>query len=351
MKIALLTDTHFGARNDSIIFSDFFRKFYENIFFPTLKERGITEVIHLGDVVDRRKFINYKTLNSMKEMLFNPLKEIGVNIKLIIGNHDCYYKNTTSINSMNELTKGMPHVTVYDEPAEISLDGKNQAVFIPWICNENEDQTRELIEKTRVPVAFGHLQIEGIEQHKGSFAIEGHSLSMFKAFQKVYSGHFHHKSETGNITYLGNPYEITWADYNDKRGFHIYDTETMETEFIENPYSMFHKIYYDDEKTDYGDLSKYKDSYVKIIIRNKNNSYLFEALMDKLFDVGIGHISVVDNLFDIEDLGEDIENMEDVEDTMSVIRSCVDGLQFDNKEPLNKLMQDLYNEALTMETV
>jgi hypothetical protein len=125
----------------------------------------------------------------------------------------------------------------------------------------------------------------------------------------------------------------------------------METEFIENPYSMFHKIYYDDEKTDYGDLSKYKDSYVKIIIRNKNNSYLFEALMDKLFDVGIGHISVVDNLFDIEDLGEDIENMEDVEDTMSVIRSCVDGLQFDNKEPLNKLMQDLYNEALTMETV
>ena len=174
---------------------------------------------------------------------------------------------------------------------------------------------------------------------------------MFKAFQKVYSGHFHHKSETGNITYLGNPYEITWADYNDKRGFHIYDTETMETEFIENPYSMFHKIYYDDEKTDYGDLSKYKDSYVKIIIRNKNNSYLFEALMDKLFDVGIGHISVVDNLFDIEDLGEDIENMEDVEDTMSVIRSCVDGLQFDNKETLNKLMQDLYNEALTMETV
>ncbi len=351
MKIALLTDTHFGARNDSLIFNDFFKKFYENIFFPTLKERGITEVIHLGDVVDRRKFINYKTLNSMKEMLFNPLKEMGVNIKIIIGNHDCYYKNTLAVNSMTELTKGMPHVTVYDEPAEISLDGKNQAVFIPWICNENEEQSRELIEKTRAPVAFGHLQIEGIEQHKGSFAIEGHSPSMFKAFQKVYSGHFHHKSETGNITYLGNPYEITWADYNDKRGFHIYDTETMETEFIENPYSMFHKIYYDDEKTDYGDLSKYKDSYVKIIIRNKNNSYLFEALMDKLFDVGIGHISVVDNLFDIEDLGEDIENMEDVEDTMSVIRSCVDGLQFDNKEPLNKLMQDLYNEALTMETV
>ena len=94
MKIALITDTHFGARNDSLIFSDFFRKFYENVFFPTLKERGITDVIHLGDVVDRRKFINYKTLNSMKEILFVPLKEMGGNIKIIVGNHDIYYKNS-----------------------------------------------------------------------------------------------------------------------------------------------------------------------------------------------------------------------------------------------------------------
>ena len=125
----------------------------------------------------------------------------------------------------------------------------------------------------------------------------------------------------------------------------------METEFIENPYSMFHKIYYNDEKMDYGDLSKYENCYVKIIIENRNNSYMFEALMDKLLNVGVGHISVVDNLFDIEDLGDDIENMEDVEDTMSVIKSCVDGLQIENKDELNLLMQNLYNEALTAETV
>jgi len=180
-----------------------------------------------------------------------------------------------------------------------------------------------------------------------------HVGSQFReeAFQKVFSGHFHHPSETGNITYLGNPYEITWSDYNDSRGFHIYDTETMETEFIQNPYSMFHKIYYDDDKLDYGDLSQYEDCYVKIIVQKKNNSYLFETLMDKLIDVGVGHISVVDNLFDIEDIGDDIESMEDVEDTMSVIRSCVDGLEIENKEYLNKLMQDLYNEALTVETI
>jgi len=351
MKYALITDTHFGARNDSLVFSNFFQKFYKNIFFPTLKERNIKSVIHLGDVVERRKFINFKTLNSMKDILFDPLDEMGGDIKIIIGNHDIYYKNTLSVNSMNELTKGMPHVTVYDEPCEVSLTNDHKVVFLPWICDDNEKQTKELIEKTRTKVAFGHLHIQGAEHIKGSISFDGHSPSMFKAFQKVFSGHFHHPSETGNITYLGNPYEITWSDYNDPRGFHIYDTETMETEFIQNPYSMFHKIYYDDDKLDYGDLSQYEDSYVKIIVQKKNNSYLFETLMDKLIDVGVGHISVVDNLFDIEDIGDDIESMEDVEDTMSVIRSCVDGLEIENKEPLNQLMQDLYNEALTVETI
>ena len=351
MKIALLTDTHFGARNDSLIFSDFFRKFYENIFFPTLKERGITEIIHLGDVVDRRKFINFKTLNSMKDIFFDPLGEMGGNIKLIIGNHDCYYKNTLSVNSMNELTKGMSHVTVYDEPCEVSLTDDHKVVFLPWICDDNEKQTKELIEKTRTKVAFGHLHIQGAEHIKGSVSFDGHSPKMFRAFQHVFTGHFHHRSTTENITYLGNPYEITWSDYNDPRGFHIYDTETMEVEFIPNPYSMFYKIYYNDEKNDYGDLSKYENCYVKIIIENRNNSYLFQILMDKLVDVGVGHISVVDNLFDIEDMGDDIENMEDVEDTMSIIKSCVDGLQIENKESLNLLMQNLYNEALTVETI
>ena len=201
---------------------------------------------------------------------------------------------------MTELTKGMSHVTVYDKPTEVSLTDEHKVLFVPWICDDNEEETKELIEKTRTMVVFGHLQLVGIEQNKGSLSIDGYSSSMFKAFQRVFSGHFHHRSTTGNITYLGNPYEITWSDYNDPRGFHIYDTETMETEFIENPYSMFYKIYYNDEKNDYGDLSKYENCYVKIIIENRNNSYLFQMLMDKLVDVGVGHISVVDNLFDMK---------------------------------------------------
>ena len=53
MKIALLNDTHFGVRNDSMIFDDFLHKLYEEVFFPYLDEHNIKTLIHLGDVVDR----------------------------------------------------------------------------------------------------------------------------------------------------------------------------------------------------------------------------------------------------------------------------------------------------------
>ena len=61
MKTGSLNDTHFGARNDSPAFIKYFNRFYDEIFFPYLQEHNITTLIHLGDVVDRRKFINYNT--------------------------------------------------------------------------------------------------------------------------------------------------------------------------------------------------------------------------------------------------------------------------------------------------
>ena len=103
MKIAIINDTHFGARNDNQNFSDFFFKFYDEIFFPTLIERGITTCIHMGDVMDRRKYVSYKTATDFRQGFINRFKELNIDLHITVGNHDTYYKNTSEVNSMEEL--------------------------------------------------------------------------------------------------------------------------------------------------------------------------------------------------------------------------------------------------------
>ena len=103
MKIALITDTHWGARGDSLTFLNYFRKFYDNVFFPYLEEHNIKTLIHLGDVVDRRKFINFKILNDLRTNFIERLWKMGVDTHIIIGNHDTFHKNTNELNSLQEI--------------------------------------------------------------------------------------------------------------------------------------------------------------------------------------------------------------------------------------------------------
>ena len=67
MKIAIINDTHFGARNDSPLFLEYFMSFFEKQFFPYCKEHGITKVLHLGDLMDRRKYVNFNTLAEVRK--------------------------------------------------------------------------------------------------------------------------------------------------------------------------------------------------------------------------------------------------------------------------------------------
>ena len=355
MKVAIITDTHFGARNDSQMFSNYFKKFYEEIFFPTLEKRGIRTVIHMGDVVDRRKFINWKTVYQMREVFFDACYGRYINLHIIIGNHDVFFRNTNIVNSMEGLRIESNHqFHVYTEPTEIELDG-TKLFMQPWICDENREQSLKAIQDTEAQILFGHLEVKGFEMHIGSFSREGVDARMFQKFDMAMSGHFHHKSDNGNIYYLGNPYQITWSDYKDPRGFHIFDTETRELEFILNPLEMFHKIYYDDDKTTLEsiqneDYSQYKDCYVKVVVIKKNNPFWFDTLIDKLYKEDVGDISIVEN-FDEDFLIGDENLIDEAEDTMTILSKYVNSLNIDNKKELDSLMQSLYTESLSMETV
>jgi DNA repair exonuclease SbcCD nuclease subunit len=250
MKLCVLGDTHFGMRGDSLEFHKYIKKFYDDIFFPYLKENNITTVFQLGDLFDRRKFINFNSLYLCRKYFFDKLKENNITFYTILGNHDISFKNTLEVNSPQLLLKDYDNITVYDDFATIDFDGVAFDI-IPWLCPENEETIFKAINESKSQLAFGHFEIDGFEMDRGNICRGGIDKNKLIKYDMVLTGHFHHKSDDGHIYYVGTPNEMTWADYNDPRGFHIFDTATREMEFIQNPYRMFHKINYDDGAQDF----------------------------------------------------------------------------------------------------
>ena len=351
MKIALITDTHYGVRNDSKVFADFQNKFFNNIFLPYLKEHNITNVLHLGDLMDRRKYINYVTLKNVRDNFITPLLEANIKIDIVVGNHDTYYKNTNAVNSLNELFTGLVNI-YWDEPVELEFEGC-KILFCPWICEDNYDKTMKAIENTSARVLMGHFEIEGFEMYRGSVCDHGQKPDLFSKFDLVCSGHFHHKSTHKNISYLGSPYQMTWSDYGDKRGFHVFDTETRDITFIENPYTVFHKIDYSDIGMTVEDISKLDTSeltgtYIKVIVQNKTNPYIFDLFIDKLQQSGASDIKVIDDHLNLDNIdGEEI--VDEAQDTLTILNKYIDTIEFrGDRKRVEHFLRELYQEAVNL---
>jgi len=345
MKVAIITDTHYGARKNSKLFHDYFLRFYNDIFFPTIDEEGIDTILHLGDAFDNRTGINFGALSWAKDNIFDPIKERGINVHLIVGNHDSYYKNTNDVNAVDLLLREYDNVNVYSEATEVLID-KLKVLFIPWINSENEESTFKLIEKTDCKVSMGHLELAGFAANKHVFMEHGFDRKLFEKFEKVFSGHYHTRSNDGRVFYLGNPYEIYWNDAEDPRGFHIFDTDTLELTAINNPYRLFYKLYYDDEPSSLLDARPYKDKIVKLIVRNKPRPKEFEKVVDKLYSAGVSDLKIIEN-FDFHESTE-FEAFE-TEDTLSILNRYVEESDVDlDRNKIKIIMEQIYKEACEM---
>ena len=351
MKVAIITDQHFGARNDSIAFLDFFEKFYDNTFFPCLDSNSISTVLVLGDTFDRRKYVNFYALDRAKKMFFDKLAERNITVHMLAGNHDTYFKNTNEVNSPDLLLKEYTNINVIDDPTTIEVDG-TKICMMPWICPENYQASLDEMKTTKAELCMGHFEIAGFAMYRGMESHEGLSKETFEKFDMVFSGHYHHRSDDGHIYYLGNPYELTWQDYNDPRGFHLFDLSTRELEFVRNPYTMFARVEYNDKDQEPTDLDSLdlKECYVKLIVVNKNDFYKFDKFIQKLYSKGCHDIKIVEDLSEFEDgeIGEEIN----LEDTISVLTNYVDSVETDvDKEKIKTFMRTLYTEAVNVEVV
>jgi DNA repair exonuclease SbcCD nuclease subunit len=351
LKVAIITDQHFGARNDSIAFLDFYQKFYENTFFPTIDSAGITTVLVLGDTFDRRKYVNFYALQRAKDMFFDKLAERNISVHMLAGNHDTYFKNTNDVNSPDLLLREYTNINVIDHPTTITVDD-TAICMMPWICPENYQDSLDTLKDTQAEICMGHFEIAGFSMYRGMESHEGLSKDLFNKFDLVFSGHYHHRSDDGHIYYLGNPYELTWQDYNDPRGFHLFDLSTRQLEFITNPYTMFARVEYDDKDVEPVEIDSLdlKDKYVKLIVVNKTDYYKFDKFIQKLYNKGCSDIKIVEDMSEFQEgeIGEEIN----LEDTVSVLSHFIDSVETDvDKEQIKTFMKSLYTEAVNIEVV
>ena len=340
-KVALITDTHFGVRKGSQVFHDYFERFYDETFFPVLEQHGITSCIHLGDVFDIRKGIDYWSLDWSKRVFFDTLRAKGIDTHLIVGNHDIFYRTSLKLNALTLNLREYENLAIYDRPQTVTIEG-TPIFMVPWICEDNAELFVERLKQSNADVCMGHLELAGFYANQDYQCQHGTDPNVFKNFGTVFSGHFHKKSKRSNITYLGNAYQLYWNDVDELRGFHIFDLETGELEFIENPNKMFHKIYYNEAKQQLFNPNKFKDSYIKIIVENKSTPGKLAALVDKLSQVGAHDIKIIEQL--VLDIDEDVEI--ESEDTLTSLTNYVLAMDDShNKDGIIEVFKSLYVEA------
>lgn len=360
-NVLILTDIHKGVRNDLAAAQRQQAKF-DSMIMDIIDDpaRQIDTIMIPGDVFDRRKYVNFVSLGNAANSLFDPLaaRVQSGKIRVVIspGNHDLYYRNNMDFCSLPLLLSGYPFDIIM-QPKEIAVGGSN-LLMLPWINVENHDETLKTIAASSAPYCLGHLELYGFEMHRGEFSTGGMDPGLFRHFQWVGSGHYHHRSIKDNIHYLGATYQFTWSDYNDPRGATLLNPSTGYYEFINNPFEMFHVIYYDDEKNSAeiqsmidGDLSKYTDCFVKIRIHSKKNTYLFERLIEKLQNVNPIKVSIIEETLDISNIEIDGETT-NLDDTPTLISKYIDELKLSkNTDKLKELMLHLHREAISLENI
>ena len=191
---------------------------------------------------------------------------------------------------------------------------------------------------------MGHLELNGFEAHPGHVMENGMDPKHFSKFKKVFSGHYHMKSKKDNVTYLGNPYQLYWNDYGCKRGFHVFDTDTLKTTFYRNPFDVFHKLYYNGS-INLPDEKELEGAYVKLIVENKGDYARFDHAVKTLQDMPLGDLKI------IEDISVEIENgmVVETEDTMTLLENYIDEIDLKvNKGNIKSTLRSLYTEALEL---
>jgi DNA repair exonuclease SbcCD nuclease subunit len=315
-------------------------------------QHNIKDIVQLGDFFDSRTNLSLKAYHTCKPVWLDPLVDNGFHMHILVGNHDITMRESLEINTPTSVLQeyvNSGNVTIHAKHSVIEYPNCSIDV-IPWICRENEAEIIEFMRRKKPSdLCVGHFEISGFQMYRG---IEGHgglSPELFERYERTLSGHYHTRSykEDYKIEYVGTPYEITWMDCADPRGFTVFDTESRKWEFVQNPLTMFKKMYYADGCDQ--DLSLLKNKFVKLIVEKKTDLYKFDSFLNNLRNAEVYDLGIVENTDHLNLMGGDVDERIEVEDTAKIIENYVDGLETSiDKEKIKAYLQSLYVESIAL---
>ena len=354
MKLAILTDIHFGARSDSPFILDTQEQFYSEVFFPECKARGIDHLLLLGDTFENRKSVNILTLHRSRKMFFDKLLAEGFSVTAILGNHDVYYRHDNSVNIMSHIADMYPNINLIQGNGVITLGDLNIGL-VSWINRSNYEDAKKFISGLEnVPILCGHFEINGFDMTPGRPCEGGMPREMFDKFERVLSGHFHCITDDGKIKYISNNTQTNWSDLHEKKGFHVLDTLTRDLTHIVNPNDVFLRVEYNmlPDPVAFDVESHCKGKIVRVAIPSflEVNHDALSIFVDRV--AGVAHsVETIETSILVKDIDSDMVVERQEGDLSDIIRTYVDETVDSDaidKNRLKMMLDELLTDARQM---
>lgn len=292
MKICILGDMHWGNSSGAKPFQKNSKQFCDLVLFPYLFKNRITQVLQTGDIFHERRATNTEALDNAKSCFFDVMQSNNIKFDMILGNHDLYNRQSLTPNSPELVLAEYDNITIHKNPTTVKFDSVT-VDFLSWICDENREATFEFIKNSKSDYCFAHLELAGFKMSKYYVAEHGDDPNLFNKYKQVWSGHFHARSQSKNILYLGNPTQDSWDAVDEIKGFHVFDTETKEMEFVENPYNLYERVLYNETKPH--SKVDFKDKYVRVVVESAEDSDIFERFIQDVWSQSPYDVKVIEN--------------------------------------------------------
>lgn len=349
MKILFLGDLHLGARNGNPNFLRMMDDYFKEELFPYILDNNIDVVVQLGDILDKRRNIDFTISNYLVNTFFKFFTENKVALYSTLGNHDVYYRQSIQLDGPSQFASG-DYIHIVKDCRVVTFD-KTKIAMTPWICDENkEDVTNWIVEnKNKNTILCGHFELAGFPIQKGYISDKGSiETDKMKGYKCVLSGHYHSPSEKDKITYIGTPYELTWSDYGDEKKFLVYDTVEKVFETVYTKKKMFHKIVYKDDILQTINYDTYKNSYVKVVLTDDYNEGKLNVFLSMLDEKAHPYsIQTIDIREQKETLMEEI-SADDVDNPIEIMMNTITSKVDDEEmcQLVKNLTYEIYQSAM-----